>query len=156
MILASSVHAAGFRPAGREAPADCPPRPDTFYGVSKVMTEALGSLCHSRFGTDVICVRIGSCFARPVDRHALGLWLSPGDAGRLFEACLTAGSPGFRIVWGVSANTRGRCSLREGERLGYHPVDDSERFAASMPPDTSVSAHLGGRAFTTTELGRAR
>ncbi|WIX99106.1 NAD(P)-dependent oxidoreductase [Amycolatopsis mongoliensis] len=154
VVLASSVHAVGYRPAGHPVPADCPPCPDTFYGMSKAVVEALGSLHHSRFGLDVICVRIGSCFARPVDRHALGLWLSPGDAGRLFEACLTAVAPGFRIIWGVSANTRGRCSLAEGEELGYHPVDDSERFAATLPPDSSVSAHLGGTLFTTAELGR--
>ncbi|AEK44836.1 NAD-dependent epimerase/dehydratase [Amycolatopsis mediterranei S699] len=154
VVLASSVHTVGFRPAGQPVPADCPPCPDTLYGVSKAAVEALGSLYHFRFGLDVICVRIGSCFVRPVDRHALSLWLSPGDAGRMFEACLTATAPGFRVIWGVSANSRGCCSLREGRELGYHPVDDAERFAAAVPPDETVSAHLGGRLFTTTELGR--
>ncbi len=154
VVLASTVHVVGFRPAGQPVPADCPPCPDTFYGVSKAAVEALGSLYHSRFGLDVICVRIGSCFARPVDRHALSVWLSPGDAGRLFAACLSAANPGFRIVWGVSANRRGHCSLREGRELGYHPADDAERFAAEVPPDTTVSAHLGGRLFTSTALGR--
>jgi nucleoside-diphosphate-sugar epimerase len=154
VVLASSVHTAGFWPARQPVPADCPPCPDTFYGVSKAAVEALGSLYHSRFGLDVICVRIGACFTRPIDRHALSLWLSPGDASRLFEACLTATAPGFRIVWGVSANSRGRCSLREGRELGYHPVDDSERYAAELPPDASISPHLGGRLFTTTGLGR--
>lgn len=144
VVLASSVHVVGFWPAGKPVPADCPPRPDTFYGVSKAAVEALGSLHHSRFGLDVICVRIGSCFARPVDRHALGLWLSPGDAGRMVEACLTAAAPGFRIIWGVSANTRGRCSLREGEQLGYHPVDDSEPFAAA-PSDGRLFSRFPDR-----------
>jgi uronate dehydrogenase len=154
VVLASSVHAVGFWPAGEVVPAECPPCPDTFYGVSKAAVEALGSLYHSRFGLDVICVRIGSCFVQPGDQHALGVWLSPGDAGRMFDACLTAEAPGFRIIWGVSANSRGRCSLREGRRLGYQPVDDSEVFAAEMPTDNTVSAHLGGTMYTTTELGR--
>jgi uronate dehydrogenase len=152
VVLASSVHAVGFWPAEEPVPADCPPCPDTYYGVSKAAVEALGRLYHSRFGLDVICVRIGACFVRPGDRHSLGVWLSPDDAGRMFEACLTVVDPGFRIIWGVSANSRGRCSLWEGRQLGYHPVDNSERF--ELPPDDTVSAHLGGKLFTTTELGR--
>ncbi|WP_254878835.1 NAD(P)-dependent oxidoreductase [Streptomyces sp. NA04227] len=154
VVLASSVHAAGFRHIGTGLAADSAPQPDTYYGFSKAAVESLGSLYHSRFGLDVICVRIGSCSPRPKDRHALGLWLSPDDAGRLFTACLTARSPGLRTVWGVSANTRGWCSLAEGTALGYRPVDDSERYAAELPADRTESPYLGGRLFTGTELGR--
>lgn len=154
VVLVSSVHAVGFWPVEEPVPADCPPCPDTYYGVSKAATEALGRLYHSRFGLDVVCVRLGACFVRPLDQHSLGVWLSPDDAGRMFGACLTAVDPGFRIIWGVSANSRGRCSLWEGRQMGYHPVDDSERFAVGMPADNTVSTHLGGTLFTTTELGR--
>src|SRR5262249_54841016 len=37
----------------------------------------------------------------------LSTWLSPDDPGRLLEAWLTAERPGFRVIFGVSANTRG-------------------------------------------------
>lgn len=158
MVLASSNHAAGFRVVGADGPdglvADTSPRPDTYYGVSKAAMEALGALYHHRFGMDVLCLRIGTCAPRPTDERGLSTWLSPDDAGRLFEACLTAPSPGFRILWGVSANTRGICSLREAEELGYRPRDDAERFAAELAgragPDGPV--YLGGP-FTTTPLG---
>ena len=87
VVLASSNHAAGFRrvaDAGEDGlPADSSPRPDTYYGVSKAAIEALGSLYHSRFGMDVIAVRIGSCFETPLPLGLRGLttWLSPDDGG---------------------------------------------------------------------------
>jgi uronate dehydrogenase len=159
VLLASSNHAAGFRVVGEDGPdglrADTSPRPDTYYGVSKAAIEALGALYHHRFGMDVICVRIGTCFEAPWDERGLATWLSPDDCGRLVEACLTAPNPGYRIIWGVSANTRRVCSLREAEDLGYRPRDDAERFAADLgtgqaPPSGPV--FMGGP-FTTTPLG---
>ncbi|MFC0042422.1 NAD-dependent epimerase/dehydratase family protein [Actinomadura rayongensis] len=143
VLLASSNHAAGFHPVpDTPAPDYLYPRPDTFYGVSKVAGEALGSLYHDRHGMDVLCLRIGTCEERPPDRRALSTWLSPGDCARLVEALLTAPDPGFRIVWGASANTRGCFSLDEARALGYRPEDDAEKYAASVSgPD---HPYIGG------------
>jgi uronate dehydrogenase len=51
---------------------------------------------------------------------------------RLVEACLSTPDPGFRIVWGISANTRRWWSLAEGEAIGYFPKDDAEEFADQL------------------------
>jgi uronate dehydrogenase len=153
VIYASSNHAVGFTAAGRfPVPDYAFPAPDTYYGVSKVAGEALASLYHSRYGLDAICLRILTCAERPDNVRALSTWLSPDDAGRLFEACLTAERPGFRVAFGVSANTRGGwVSLDEARALGYEPRDDAERYAEQVlarsgPPDPGdpVLAHLGG------------
>ncbi|GAA4553740.1 NAD-dependent epimerase/dehydratase family protein [Amycolatopsis samaneae] len=162
VILASSNHAAGFRrndEAGEAGlPADSSPRPDTYYGVSKAAIEALGSLYHSRFGMDVIVVRIGSCFETPLPLGPRGLttWLSPDDGARLFEACLGAPSPGYRLVWGVSDNTRRIYSLAEAEALGYKSLDDAEVYAAQLadrPLPTGIAAEYVGGPFCTAPLG---
>lgn len=155
VILASSNHAVGFREVEPDLPADSAPRPDTFYGVSKAAIEALGSLYHSRFGMDVVCVRIGSCFERPPGVRGLATWLSPDDAGRLFEACLTYPSPGYRVIWGVSDNTRRVYSLAEAEALGYRSLDDAEKFADSVtgPEPAGDEARFVGGPFTTAPLG---
>lgn len=156
VVLASSNHVVGYRRVGEAGPGgiagEATARPDTYYGFSKAAIEALGSLYHSRFGIDVICVRIGSCFERPHDVRGLSTWLSPDDGARLFEACLTAESPGFQVIWGVSKNTRAIVSLTEAERLGYRSLDDAERFAAQLAPDTAPE-YLGG-AFLETPLGQ--
>lgn len=160
VILASSNHAAGFHGrAGRPLAADVVGRPDTYYGVSKVALEALGSLYSDRFGMSVACLRIGTCFDEPLELRALATWLSPDDAARLVEACLSAAPFGFRVLWGISANTRRWWSLAEGEELGYFPVDDAERFAARLveehgEPDLSDIAHrLVGGPFCEQPLG---
>ncbi|MEV6773821.1 NAD(P)-dependent oxidoreductase [Nocardia sp. NPDC051030] len=156
VVLASSNHAVGFRRIGEAGPdglpGDSAPRPDTYYGVSKAAIEALGSLYHSRFGMDVTCLRIGSCFERPTDPRQLSIWLSPDDCARLLEACLATEKPGYRVLWGVSANTRAIVSLREAEEIGYRSLDDAERFAADVPPGM-VPEYIGG-AFCDAPLGQ--
>ncbi|WP_405163342.1 NAD(P)-dependent oxidoreductase [Nocardia sp. NBC_01499] len=154
IVLASSNHAVGYRAVETDPnliAGEAPPRPDTYYGFSKAAIEALGSLYHSRFGMDVICVRIGSCFERPNDVRGLSMWLSPDDCARLFEACVSAESPGFRVIWGVSKNTRAVVSLREAEALGYRSLDDAEKFATELP-DGTAPTFIGG-AFLDTPLG---
>ncbi|MGH3821394.1 MAG: NAD-dependent epimerase/dehydratase family protein [Pseudonocardiaceae bacterium] len=147
VILASSNHAVGFHPYSDDLVPDYVfPRPDTYYGVSKATNEALGSLYYDRYGINVLCVRIGSCFEKPTDHRMRWTWLSPDDCARLMEALLTAPNPGFRIVWGISANTRGRFSLDEAKALGYQPQDDAEDYAEALPaPSVSdVDRYVGG------------
>ena len=152
VVLASSNHAVGYFPkADGEAGDYLFPRPDTNYGVSKVALEALGSMFSDRYGMDVICVRIGSCFERPKDTRMLSTWLSPADGARLFEACVKTPDPGFRVVWGISDNTRRWFSLDEARKLGYESQDDSETYAADViaqhgepDPDSLAQRYLGG------------
>lgn len=147
VIIASSNHAVGFAPLDDiPVPDYAFPAPDTFYGVSKAAGEALGALYSRRHGLEVICVRIMSCFERPRDMRMLSTWLSPDDAGRLFEACLTVPSPGYRVIFGVSANTRGGwVSLDEARALGYEPRDDSEAFAGQVLAEAAASGALTRR-----------
>jgi uronate dehydrogenase len=160
VIFASSNHAVGFTPRSAfPVPDYAFPAPDTYYGVSKVAVEGLAALYHYRYGLDTICVRILSCLERPRSVRSLSTWLSPDDAGRLFEACLTAERPGFRVIFGVSANTRGGwVSLDEARALGYEPRDDAEAYAAEViaqngepDPADPVLAYLGGE-FTRPDL----
>jgi len=153
VVYASSNHAVGFTPRSEFPAADYAfPAPDTYYGVSKVTGEALASLYHHRYGMDTICIRILTCAERPRNVRALSTWLSPDDAGRMFEACLTADRPGFRVIYGVSRNTRGTwASQREAEALGFVARDDAEAFSAEViaahgepRPDDPVLAFLGG------------
>jgi uronate dehydrogenase len=163
VVFASSNHAVGFAPRDSFPVADgAAPVPDTYYGVSKAAGEALAALYARRYDLEAICVRILSCFDRPRDPRMLATWLSPDDAGRLFEASLTAPSPGFRVAFGASANTRGWVSLAEARALGYEPKDDAEAYAAEIiaehgepDPADPVLAYLGGE-FTLPEYDADR
>lgn len=155
VVLASSNHATGFTPRPPDGrllrEADAPHRPDTYYGVAKTTMESLGSLYADRYGMDVVCLRIGSAFPEPTTTRQLSTWLSPADTVSLVDAALRAPSPGFAVVWGVSANTRNWWDLSAARALGYEPADDAEVYAgrlvgASGEPDLSDPVHdrVGG------------
>jgi uronate dehydrogenase len=153
VVFASSNHAVGFHtPDEFPLPENVTALPDTYYGVSKVAGEALGSLYAKRYGLDVISIRILSCFPEPRSLRSLSTWFSPDDAGRLFEACLTVEKPGYRVIYGVSDNTRGGWVSLDGARaLGYESQDDAEVFLdkltakfGPLDPSDPVFAHLGG------------
>ena len=160
VVFASSNHAVGFHtPADYPLSEDTTTLPDTYYGASKVAGEALGALYHHRYGLDVIVVRILTCFPKPLDLRALSTWLSYDDCGRLFEACITAEKPGYRVVYGVSANTRGGwVSLEGAAALGYVAKDDAEAYAGELlaehgepDPADRLFTYLGGH-FTSPRL----
>jgi len=146
VLAASSVHAAGYLPWSAAAEHEVPAaRPDTFYGLSKVVLEAMGSLYADRTGQLVVSARIMTAVERPFDARSLGTWLSAGDAARLVEAALTTTATGHHVVWGVSRNTRRPVSLAAGEAIGYHPVDDAEAYADEVDePPVGGSTPIGG------------
>ncbi|MEV0441175.1 NAD(P)-dependent oxidoreductase [Streptomyces spectabilis] len=159
VVLASSNHAVGFtpRPVGADPliPVDAPRRPDTYYGLSKSFGEDLAQYYWDKHGVQTVSVRIGACFAEPVDVRMLSVWMSPDDGARLFHAALTAPDVGHTVVYGSSANTRLWWDLEPARALGYEPRDDSERFAdklvaeqGELDPANPDHAHLGGRFCT--------
>lgn len=151
MVYASSNHAVGRTPRSELddglddglLTAHARPRPDTFYGVGKVAAEALLSLYADRYGLDVLSCRIGSFLPEPTTTRQLATWLSHDDAVRMVEACLAAPAPGYAVLYGVSANTRGWWDLEPGRALGYAPRDDAERFAAAIEPRDADEAEVG-------------
>jgi nucleoside-diphosphate-sugar epimerase len=147
ILLGSSLHATGYVAAARAA--DSPvlqPRPDTYYGVSKVTLEALGSLYADRCGLTVVSARICTV-AETIGTggRTLSTWVSPDDLVRLIEAVAVLDEPGHHLVWAVSDNTRGWFSLEAGKAIGFSPQDDAE---SHVGPDTDVrtdpSAVLAG------------
>jgi uronate dehydrogenase len=150
IVYASSNHAVGRTPRTASLGVDVPVRPDTFYGVAKVAAEALLRLYADRHGLEAVSTRIGSFLPRPTTRRQLSTWLSPDDAVRMFHAALTTPDPGYAVLYGVSANTRGWWDLEPGRALGYDPQDDAEQFAGEIEStpesdtDLAEAAHVGG------------
>jgi nucleoside-diphosphate-sugar epimerase len=145
VVVASSNHAVGFHVrASRPLADDVAPLPDSLYGVSKAASEALCQFYSAKFSMDIVCLRIGSCFDAPQNHRMLSTWLSPADFVRLTSASLTTPHPGFRLVWGVSANTRRWWSTAGGEAIGFHPEDNAERFAELYPGSPPEPEYVGG------------
>ncbi|HET6562440.1 MAG TPA: NAD(P)-dependent oxidoreductase [Marmoricola sp.] len=165
IVYASSNHAVGRTPHQEGGPLgiDARPRPDTFYGVGKVAAEALLSLYADRYGLDAVACRIGSFLPKPERRRHLATWLSHDDCVRMVDAALTAPTPGFAILYGISANTRSWWDLAPGRALGYEPQDDAEQYAADVPDsaddehdDRFVGGPFAGPAFHRPSWGEER
>ncbi len=151
MLLASSVHAAGYLPAdsARVREGMPLPAPDTYYGVSKAALEALGGLYAARFGMTVVSARIMTFAEGSRAPQSLRSWLSPDDMARLVLATLTTTATGHHVVWGVSRNTRRLVDLAPGLAIGFDPQDDAEQHApAAEVLDPSGPPGMLGGGFT--------
>ena len=114
-----------------------PPRPDSFYGVSKVAGEALGSYYADRHGLDVISLRIGwlmneadlEATQKERDEHARfarAMWLSPRDCRNAIQAAVSASLPENPLTANaISANDERYLSLTHALRFGYRPRDNA-------------------------------
>ena len=146
VLLASSVHAAGYVPVDDPATAaGMPlPAPDTYYGASKAAVEALGGLYAGRFGLTVVTARIMTFGEAPSGRSSLRWWLSGDDMARLVEAVRTTDAGGHHVVWGVSANARRRVDLGPGVAIGFVPVDDAQTWVEQGRIGTGVAVEVPG------------
>lgn len=129
VVYASSNRVAGFYSTDVVVNSDMPPRPDGFYGVSKVTGEALGRLYADKFGLQVAAVRIGSFEDAPLDIRQLSTWLSHADCVAAFLAAMTTPNLTFASFYAVSRNQRRWWDIDNGALIGFEPRDDAEAFA---------------------------
>ncbi|TCT04839.1 NAD-dependent epimerase/dehydratase family protein [Paralcaligenes ureilyticus] len=153
LVFASSNHVTGFYRQDQTLTADHPPRPDSFYGLSKAFGEDLSRFYFDRYGIETACVRIGSSFPEPKDRRMLATWLSFNDLHRLITACLTTPVLGHSIIFGMSDNAVTWWDNSRAHHVGYAPQDSSDVFreavyARTPQPDlTDPAVQFQGGAF---------
>lgn len=134
IVYASSIHVVGFYPTTEQVGADAPPRPDSYYGVSKAFGENLARLYVEKAALEVACLRIGVVLAEPTAPRNLWTWLSPADLLRLVDTYLDAPRLGFTIVYGISDNDR-RWWLNDKAEPPFRPQENAEDHAARLLPD---------------------
>jgi uronate dehydrogenase len=128
IVFASSNHAFGMYPITEKVTPAHPARPDSLYGVFKVLGETLLRYYHDKHGIASVSLRIGTFRPEPIDQRSLATWLSPADMVQLADMALTHPNPGCLVVNGYSANTRLKTHDPNWDFLGYRPVDDAERY----------------------------
>ncbi|MBI3970448.1 MAG: NAD-dependent epimerase/dehydratase family protein [Chloroflexi bacterium] len=135
IVFASSNHATGcYEKEGLHTKPDMPVRPDSYYGVSKCLGEALGRYYVDAHGMSVICLRIGSFQPAPRGVRQPATWISYRDTAQLVRRSIETDLP-FGIFYGISGNTRAYWDTSNArELLGYQPEDNAEAFAAQLLP----------------------
>lgn len=152
VVYASSHHVTGFHPVETIVDEVSPVRPDTMYGVSKVFGEAVGRLYADKWGLEVVCLRIGVCRERPENSDQLRTWLSIPDSVSLVEAAISADLPEkYRIVYGVSNNSRRFWEDASARSLGYFPQDSADDFSDEFDASAPYSTDKQGGRFTSAE-----
>ncbi len=137
--VASSVRPESTEGSPKAVRPDDAPDPDTYYGVTKVFGEAMGSYYAARHGLEVVSLRIGWLLTReelatqveerdgPGGRYARAMWLSPEDCRAAIDAAATATLESTYVTaHAVSDNADRFLSLTETAlELGYQPEDDA-------------------------------
>jgi uronate dehydrogenase len=147
VVYASSNRVTGMYPTTTLVDHTMPPRPDGFYGVSKVAGEALCQLYSDKFDLSTIALRIGSYEAEPSTPRESHTWLSHDDAIRAFVAAMTT-SEHHATFYAVSANSIPWWDTAEGERLGYIPEDDAAAWALPGEPEEPQGGRFASPAFS--------
>jgi uronate dehydrogenase len=128
IVFASSNHTFGCYPITESVSPALPPRPDSLYGVFKVLGETMLRNNYDRHGIKSVSLRIGTYRALPIDQRSLATWLSPGDVAQLVDLSLRHPDPGCLVVNGYSNNTRLKTHDPNWAVLGYQPRDNAEAY----------------------------
>ena len=130
IAFASRAGLLGAYPKSVQRTAELGPLPQNYYSISKVFGENIGYMYATRFGMEVVSVRIGN-FKRERDHPEHPHQLSHGDCVRVFERALIHPNISYEIVFGVSDSNWPMYDLDHGRNvLGYEPQDRSE-----IPPE---------------------
>lgn len=116
---------------------DDPPRPDSYYGVSKLAGEGLARYYSDTYDIDALNLRIGWLLSEDElrsyqeeppgrARQARVMWLSPRDWRHATRRAASADVEGVHTLNVLSRNSERYFSLTETMRtIGYAPRDDS-------------------------------
>ncbi|WP_232333775.1 NAD-dependent epimerase/dehydratase family protein [Agromyces laixinhei] len=132
VVYASSNRVTGFYNVDTLVNESMPPRPDGFYGASKVAGEVLCRLYADKFALSTIIIRIGSYEPAPGSAREMRTWLSPADALRGFHAAMTT-SEHHITFYAVSDNDDRWWDLQSARTAGYVPVDKGADHGDNAP-----------------------
>jgi uronate dehydrogenase len=157
ILFASSNHVTGYYKQSETIDALAPPRPDSYYGLSKAFGEDLAQLYYDKYGIETASMRIGSCFPEPRGRRNLASWLSYDDMYRLITACLTTTCLGHTIVFATSKNNISWWDNSKALHIGFHPQDSVDSFrekllASPNPDGTDLGLIYQGGDFVKADL----
>jgi uronate dehydrogenase len=155
VVFASSNHTMGMYKTTDVVDASMPPRPDGYYGLSKVFGESLSRYYWDRFGIETVCIRIGYCFPEALNYRQMATWLSLDDMVELLRRALVTPRVGHTITFGISDNPGRWWDDRHASYLCYRPKDNSAQFAhhlpatMSYPPADDITTFYQGGVFLT-------
>ena len=130
IVFASTVQTMGAYPHEHKIEVTDLPRPNSLYGATKILGEAMGRWYYDHRNLQFVGIRIGwyqdyDSLALRKHRGARTIWLSPGDCASLVIRSIEKEDVGYALVFGTSRTSRERLSLASArESLDWEPSDD--------------------------------
>jgi uronate dehydrogenase len=151
IVFASSNHGWGLYPRSAAPLGEAaPPRPDSWYGIGKVWSEAVLSYLADCHGIRATSLRIGNCGPDVPDERRTHMWISFDDLAQLVRLALARSDSGHRAVFATAdcdAPFFDNCGARA---LGFITKDRPEdnladpAIASHKPAEGIVGQVLGG------------
>ncbi|QEL27299.1 NAD(P)-dependent oxidoreductase (plasmid) [Bosea sp. F3-2] len=100
IVFASSNHGWGFYPrSAAPLPGNAPPRPDSWYGISKIWSEAVLAFLADSRGVRTTSLRIGFCGPAVPDERCTHMWIGFDDLAQLTRLALARRDAGHRAFF---------------------------------------------------------
>lgn len=154
VVFASSNHTIGFYPRGQDLTITDPPRPDGYYGLSKVWGEVLGRMMYDKHGLESVHLRIGSAIDCPTEARHLSTWLSFDDLLAAVLGAIEAKAVGHAVVWAVSANRARWWHGDDAARIGFVAKDNAGDHAPLPVKDSIIAQRYQGSSFAAQDYSR--
>lgn len=149
IVFASSNHGWGFYPRSMAPLTDAiPPRPDSWYAISKVWSEAVLSYLADSRGVRATSLRIGTCTPAVPDERGTHMWISFDDLAQLVLLALARTDVGHRAVFATADCSSPFFDNAGAKALGFVSKDRPERnLAHSAIADEKPAGGIAGQVF---------
>lgn len=153
VIYASSNHGWGFWPRNATPLAEtAPPRPDGWYGVSKIFGEAVMAYYGDAYGLATTSLRIGNCGPDVPDERRWHMWISFSDLARLVSRVVERRSPGHMSMFATAPCDTPFFETAGLTELGFQCADDPDQNLAdpqirSASPDPGMAGLAVGGGY---------
>lgn len=151
VIFASSNHGWGMWPRHASPLAEtAPPRPDGWYGVSKIFGEAVMAFYADTRGLRTTSLRIGNCGPAVEDERRQHMWISFADLAQLVNLSIARTDFGHRAVFATADCATPFFDNSGAVALGFETHDRPENnlldatIAAHPPASGMHGAAIGG------------
>jgi uronate dehydrogenase len=150
IVFASSNHGWGFYPrAAAPLGEAAPPRPDSWYGISKIWSEAVLSYLADRHAIRATSLRIGNCGPNVPDERRTHMWISFDDLAQLVRLALARTDTGHRAVFATADCDAPFFDNSGAKALGFVTKDRPEDNLA----DPAIASHRPAAGVTGQVLG---
>lgn len=145
-IFASSNHGWGFYEKAKTPVQNAAsPRPDGWYGISKIWGESVMAYYADAYGLSTTSLRIGNTSESVADERRTHMWMSYRDMAGLMETCLQRRDGTHQAFFATTDCKAPYFDSSGVTRSGFSPKDPPEQnLSSDFRPEKDRHDRIGG------------